>query len=79
VTEPPTPVAEEIESAARIDEPTVPLPENGCHYILSAGGIDDITVIYLRDSLPRNMRAMKEEREVIRKALEGWNRGEVVI
>ncbi|KAM3070605.1 hypothetical protein ACMFMF_008058 [Clarireedia jacksonii] len=76
VTEPPTPIAG-IEPETEHAEPTEPVPENGCHYILSAGGVDDITVIYPRDSLPHDMQGLKEEREVIKKALEGWNRGEV--
>ncbi|TEY54799.1 hypothetical protein BOTCAL_0237g00010 [Botryotinia calthae] len=56
-------------------QPDPSLPEFGCHYLITAGSIQNITVIYPVPSLPQSMNALEEEKEVIRCVLEGWNRG----
>ncbi|APA10712.1 predicted protein [Sclerotinia sclerotiorum 1980 UF-70] len=53
------------------------LPKSGCHYFITAGFIQNITIIYPVSSLSHNMDALKGEKEIIRSALEGWNRGAV--
>lgn len=73
-----TPTKTSLSSLTSEDQEDLPLPSNGCYYTISAGGIDNITIIYPRDSLPLDMQALREEKEVICKAIGGWNRGEVV-
>ncbi|KAF7877677.1 hypothetical protein EAF04_001348 [Stromatinia cepivora] len=78
---PPTPFLTSASSSPSLcekestKESQPPHPKSGCHYLITAGSIQNITIIYPVTSLPQNMDALRKEKELIRNVLEGWNRG----
>ncbi|KAM0129027.1 hypothetical protein ACHAP3_007979 [Botrytis cinerea] len=69
------PICPDPPQTFRRQQPDPSLPEFGCHYLITAGSIQNITVIYPAPSLPQSMNALEEEKEVIRCVLERWNKG----
>lgn len=72
------PICPDPPQTFRRQQPDPSLPEFGCHYLITAGSIQNITVIYPAPSLPQSMNALEEEKEVIRCVLERWNKGIIV-
>ncbi|TGO51723.1 hypothetical protein BCON_0155g00060 [Botryotinia convoluta] len=70
-----TPAVPDPPRIVQRQHPDPSLPGFGCHYFVDAGSIQNITVIYPVTSLPQSMDDLKEEKEVVRCVLEGWNKG----